>query len=115
LGARTVQLIKGTRLLDVELGISQVRAPAIACPGSYSFVGARSTAVLCHGPDVVKEWKSRGFCKLSVKCRNSVATPFQVIQIAKVLCAKLTMWARACGRVLPMLGWLGLDSAQPCS
>jgi hypothetical protein len=47
-----VQLIEGKRLLDVELGISQVRAPAIACPGRYSFVGAQSAAMLRRGPDV---------------------------------------------------------------
>jgi hypothetical protein len=56
-----VQLIKGKHLLDVELGISQVRAPTIACPGRYSFAGARSAVVLRRGPGVVKEWKSRGF------------------------------------------------------
>jgi hypothetical protein len=50
-----VQLIEGKRLLDVELGISQVRAPVIACLGQYRFVGARSTAVLRRGPDVVKK------------------------------------------------------------
>jgi hypothetical protein len=33
LGARTVQLIEGKRLLDVELGLSQVRALAITCLG----------------------------------------------------------------------------------
>jgi hypothetical protein len=50
-----VQLIEGKRLLDVELGISQVRASAIACPGRYSFAGARFAAVVRRGPDVVKE------------------------------------------------------------
>jgi hypothetical protein len=50
-----VQLIKGKHLLDVELGISQVRAPIIACLGRYRFAGARSAAVLRCGPDVVKK------------------------------------------------------------
>jgi hypothetical protein len=50
-----VQLIEGKRLLDVELGISQVRALAIACLGRYRFAGAWSAAVLRRGPDVVNE------------------------------------------------------------
>jgi hypothetical protein len=50
-----VQLIEGKRLLDVELSINQVRAPAIACIGQYKLAGARSVAVLHRGPDVVKE------------------------------------------------------------
>jgi hypothetical protein len=50
-----VQLIEGKRLLDVELGISQVRASAIACLGQYRLTGARSAAVLRHGPGVVKK------------------------------------------------------------
>jgi hypothetical protein len=50
-----MQLIEGKRLLDVELGINQVRAPAIACLGQYRLAGARSAAVLHRGPDVVKE------------------------------------------------------------
>jgi hypothetical protein len=50
-----VQLIEGKRLLDVELGVSKVRAPAIACLGRYRFAGARSAAVLRRGPDVVKK------------------------------------------------------------
>jgi hypothetical protein len=106
-----VQLIEGKRLLDVELGISQVRAPAIACLGQYRFAGARSAAVLRRGPDVVKEYKSRVFLQLSVKRRNNAATPFQVIQIDKVLYAKLTTWARA--RVFCLgMGRVGPVSAQ---
>jgi hypothetical protein len=40
-----VQFIKGKRVLDVELGISQVRTPAIACLGQYRFAGTRPVAV----------------------------------------------------------------------
>jgi hypothetical protein len=50
-----VQLIEGKRLLDIELGINQVRAPTIACLSQYRLAGARSVAVLHPGPDVVKE------------------------------------------------------------
>jgi hypothetical protein len=50
-----VQLIEGKRLLDVELGISQVRAPAIACLAQYRLTGARFAAVLRRGPSVVKK------------------------------------------------------------
>jgi hypothetical protein len=50
-----VQLIEGKHLLDVELGISQVRAPAIACLGQYRLAGARSVAVLRRGPRAVKK------------------------------------------------------------
>jgi hypothetical protein len=50
-----VQLIEGKRLLDVELGISQVRAPTIACLGQYRLTGAQSAAVLRRGPSVVKK------------------------------------------------------------
>jgi hypothetical protein len=50
-----VQLIEGKRLLDVELGINQVRASAIACLGQYRLAGAQSAAVLRHGPRVVKK------------------------------------------------------------
>jgi hypothetical protein len=50
-----VQLIKGKRLLDVELGINQVRAPAIACLGQYRLTGARPGAVRRRGPRVVKK------------------------------------------------------------
>jgi hypothetical protein len=50
-----MQLIEGKRLLDVELGISQVRAPTIACRGQYRLAEARSAAVLRRGPDAVKK------------------------------------------------------------
>jgi hypothetical protein len=50
-----VQLIEGKRLLDVELGISQVRASAIACLGQYRLVGARPATVLRRGPRAVKK------------------------------------------------------------
>jgi hypothetical protein len=49
-----VQLIEGKRLLDVELGINQVRAPAIACLGQYKLAGARSAAALHRGLGAVK-------------------------------------------------------------
>jgi hypothetical protein len=49
-----MQLIEGKRWLDVELGISQVRAPAIACLGRYRFAGARPGTVRRRGPRVVK-------------------------------------------------------------
>jgi hypothetical protein len=50
-----VQLIEGKRLLDVELGINQVRAPAIACLGQYRVVGAQSATVLHRGLGTVKK------------------------------------------------------------
>jgi hypothetical protein len=50
-----VQLIEGKRLLDVELGINQVRARAIACLGQYRLTRARSAAVLRRGPRAVKK------------------------------------------------------------
>jgi hypothetical protein len=56
-----VQLIEEKQVLDVELGISQVRTPAIACLGQYRLAGARSAAVLRRGPGAVKKQKSRGF------------------------------------------------------
>jgi hypothetical protein len=49
-----VQLIEGKRLLDVELGLSQVRALAITCLGQYRLTGARPGAVRHQGPRVVK-------------------------------------------------------------
>ena len=42
-------------MLDVELGINQVRAPTIACLGQYRLTGARSGAVRRWGPRVVKK------------------------------------------------------------
>jgi hypothetical protein len=50
-----VELIEGKRLLDVELGINQVRSPAIVCLGQYRLVGARPGAVRHRGPRVVKK------------------------------------------------------------
>jgi hypothetical protein len=50
-----VQLIEGKHLLDVELGINQVRTRAIACLGQYRLAGAWSTVVLRRGPRVVKK------------------------------------------------------------
>jgi hypothetical protein len=49
-----VQLSKEKRLLGVELGVSQVRAAAIACLGWYRFAGARYIAARRRGPRVVK-------------------------------------------------------------
>jgi hypothetical protein len=45
-----MQLIEGKRLLDVELGINQVRAQAITCLGQYRLAGARPGAVRRGGP-----------------------------------------------------------------
>jgi hypothetical protein len=50
-----VQLSEGKRLLGVELGDSQVRAPTIAYLGRYGFAEARSAAVRRRGPGVVKK------------------------------------------------------------
>jgi hypothetical protein len=49
-----MQLIEGKHLLGVELGLSQVRAPAIAYLGWYRFAGARFVATRRRGPRVVK-------------------------------------------------------------
>jgi hypothetical protein len=49
-----VQLIEGKRLLGVELGLSQIRAPVIECHSRYRLAGARSAAVRRRGPDIVK-------------------------------------------------------------
>jgi hypothetical protein len=50
-----VQLIEGKRVLDVELGINQIRTPAIVCLGQYRFAGARPAAVRRRGSRVVKK------------------------------------------------------------
>jgi hypothetical protein len=50
-----VKLIEGKRSLGVELGLSQVRAPAIAYLGQYRFTGAWFFAVRRRGPRVVKK------------------------------------------------------------
>jgi hypothetical protein len=50
-----VQLIEGKHVLDVDLGISQVRTPAIACLGQYRLAGARPAAMLRRGPGDVKK------------------------------------------------------------
>jgi hypothetical protein len=55
-----VQLIEGKHLLDVELGISQVRASAIACSGQYKLAEARPTTVRRRGSRVVKRKKKKG-------------------------------------------------------
>jgi hypothetical protein len=55
-----MQLIKGKRLLGVELGLSQVRAPVIECRGRYRLAGARSATMLRRGPHVVKNYNWRG-------------------------------------------------------
>jgi hypothetical protein len=55
-----VQLIEGKRLLDVELGINQVRVLAITCLGQYRLAGARPGAVHRRGPWVVKKKKGEG-------------------------------------------------------
>jgi hypothetical protein len=49
-----VQLIEGKHLLDVELGLSRVRAPTITCLGQYRLAGARPGAVRRRGPRVGK-------------------------------------------------------------
>jgi hypothetical protein len=50
-----VQLSEGKRLLGVELGDSQVRAPTIAYLGRYRFAGARFIAVYRRGLRAVKK------------------------------------------------------------
>jgi hypothetical protein len=60
-----VQLSEGKRLLGVELGVSQVRAPAIVCLGQYRFAGARFIAAHCRGPRVVKNQNVEG-CGVNV-------------------------------------------------
>jgi hypothetical protein len=50
-----VQLSEGKRLLGVELGDNQVRAPAIAYLGRYRFAGARFIAVRRRGLRAVKK------------------------------------------------------------
>jgi hypothetical protein len=49
-----MQLIKGKRLLGVELGLSQVRAMVIECRGRYRFARAWFFAAHRRGPRVVK-------------------------------------------------------------
>jgi hypothetical protein len=49
-----MKLIKGKRSLGVELGFSQVRAPAIAYLGQHRFTGVRFVAARRRGPRVVK-------------------------------------------------------------
>jgi hypothetical protein len=56
-----MQLVEGKRSLGVELGFSQVRAPAIAYLGWYEFAGARFFAVRRRGPRVVKNYNLEGF------------------------------------------------------
>jgi hypothetical protein len=53
--ARIVQLIEGKHLLGVELGLSQVRAPAIAYLGRYEFAGAWFFASRRQGLRVVND------------------------------------------------------------
>jgi hypothetical protein len=55
-----VQLIEGKRVLDVELGICQIRTPTIACLGQYRFAGAWPTAVRRRGSRVVKKREEEG-------------------------------------------------------
>jgi hypothetical protein len=50
-----VKLIERKRLLGVELGLSQIRAPVIKYRGQYEFVGARFSAAPRRGPRGVKE------------------------------------------------------------
>jgi hypothetical protein len=50
-----VKLIEGKHSLGVELGLSQVRAPAIAYFSRYEFAGARFSAAPHRGPRGVKE------------------------------------------------------------
>jgi hypothetical protein len=49
-----MKLIEGKRSLGVELGLSQVRALAIAYLGRYRFAGVRFVAARRRGPRVVK-------------------------------------------------------------
>jgi hypothetical protein len=49
-----MQLIEGKRLLDVELGIHQARALAVALSGQYELAGARSVDVHRRGSRDVK-------------------------------------------------------------
>jgi hypothetical protein len=50
-----MQLIEGKRLLGVELGLSQIRAPVIKCRGWHEFAGAWFFAAPRRGPWVVKK------------------------------------------------------------
>jgi hypothetical protein len=49
-----VKLIEGKRSSGVELGFSQVRAPAIDYLGRYRFAEVRFVATRRRGPRVVK-------------------------------------------------------------
>jgi hypothetical protein len=49
-----VKLIEGKRSLGVELGFSQVRAPAISYLGRYMFARVRFVVARRRGPRVVK-------------------------------------------------------------
>jgi hypothetical protein len=55
-----VQLIEGKRLLEVELGINQVRVSVITCFGQYMLAVARPGAVRHRGSRVVKRKKKKG-------------------------------------------------------
>jgi hypothetical protein len=64
-----MQLIEGKRFLDVELGINQVRVPAITCLGKYRLAGARPGTVRRRGPRVVKKKKGEGlYASVSETC-----------------------------------------------
>jgi hypothetical protein len=55
-----VQLIEGKHLLEVELGINQVRTSVITCFGQYRLAVARPGAVCHRGSRVAKRKKKKG-------------------------------------------------------
>jgi hypothetical protein len=87
----------------VELGVEQRRSLAVMFFGQYEFAGGVLVAVHVVDLTLGRNRNRRGFPQMSVKHRNSAATPFLVVQIGKDLCAKTPMGARA-GARFPVRG-----------
>jgi hypothetical protein len=103
-----VQLIKGKRLLDVELAINQVRAPTIACLGQYRLAGAQPGAVRRWGDRGLRRKRRRAYLHLLVTQTTSAGDSSLVFQIVRAFCVNPTLRARA-GAFSPVLGRLGPD------
>jgi hypothetical protein len=103
-----LQLSEGKWSVRVEFGVKQRGGLVVAYSGQYELAEARPVAVHRRGSRVVKNRKGRGLFVIVSDTRNSTADSSKVFQITRVP-VKNWQRGRARERVLPVLGWLGLN------
>jgi hypothetical protein len=60
LGARTLKLVEGKWLLEIELGVNHSRAPVIAYLGQYRLAGATALPSMVGDLSLRRNRKGRG-------------------------------------------------------